>query len=1004
MERNFCYSVIMKGLFQRSLRSFPAVSALVCPLLLMSALPSFSADLPDVTTSISFDSGGALMKGSTVISVHRDGETVIHTGLLQIRSLRLNGSFLEPVIKDGTLKVKTTRGSAIEIEFQCASDKDGPCVINERGMFLTNTWYPSPEGLFTHRLSALVPKDFTALSEAETIVVDERAEGKLFSFFFPHPVNGVNFIAGRYAVRTDIHNGIELYAYFFPEDIGLADTYIEYTKKYLSLYEGMIGKFPFKRFSVVENFLQTGYSMPTYTLLGQDVVRLPFIVKTSLGHEILHQWFGNLVYIDYEKGNWAEGLTTYLSDHLYEEQEGRGWQYRKQIMTDYDSYVSPEEEITLRDFRTRTDFASRAVGYGKGAMVFHMLRGLVGEDLFYRSLRELVETKQFQEASWGDIETAFEKIAGMELGWFFKQWVDGKGSPLFEVMDTTRGPKGLHSLVSFDIIQKGQKYSLDVPVSVKAERGETGQILKVRDTRQSFEISVDGNPERLAIDENYDLFRSLSKDETPPVIAKILSEQEGLLALPVEGKDDLYRGAVEFFKGRGYAAKRLKEIKDEDIKTASVVVLDHENPLLKRLFGKTDAPSNGLSITVRKNPLNTSKVIAIVDTDSRDEVEASLGKITHFGKYSLLLFREGRNSEKKIAESDRGWSIPLKENVTGFQVATALTLNDIIEKVSGKRIVYVGEEHDRYEDHMAELELIRGLFKKNPRIAIGMEMFQRPFQKALDDYIEGSIEEPEFLKSSEYFKRWGFDYNHYKNILRFARDEKIPVIALNIRQEIVSKVSRSGIDSLTEDEKKELPDAMDMTDEAYRERLRAIFERHEGAESKNFDNFYQSQVIWDEIMSQSIDDYLKKNPDRQIVVIAGGGHLAFGSGIPRRTFRRNGLDYALTLNDTSGEPGIADFVLFPKSLDIVHAPKLMALLKEEDTRVKITAFPEKSVSEKAGLRSGDTILSLDGKKITSVDDIQIFLFYKKTGETIKVKVLRRRFIFGEQEREFDVTL
>ena len=87
----------------------------------------------------------------------------------------------------------------------------------------------------------------------------------------------------------------------------LVKNYIEHAKRYLKLYERLINKYPYKRFSIVENFLPTGYSMPTYTLLGQEVVRLPFIPETSLGHEILHQWFGNSVYIDYREGELGGG-------------------------------------------------------------------------------------------------------------------------------------------------------------------------------------------------------------------------------------------------------------------------------------------------------------------------------------------------------------------------------------------------------------------------------------------------------------------------------------------------------------------------------------------------------------------------------------------------------------------------------------------------------------------------------------------------------------------------
>jgi hypothetical protein len=273
-------------------------------------------------------------------------------------------------------------------------------------------------------------------------------------------------------------------------------------------------------------------------------------------------------------------------------------------------------------------------------------------------------------------------------------------------------------------------------------------------------------------------------------------------------------------------------------------------------------------------------------------------------------------------------------------------------------------------------------------MAIGMEMFQRPFQKVLDDYIEGIIDEREFLSLSEYFKRWRFNYNLYKPILRFARSNSIPVVALNMDREIIDKVSKNGIDSLTESERKRIPADMDFSDSEYMERISEVFKYHKDWKEKNFDFFFQSQILWDETMSLSIVDFLKSNPDRQMVVIAGQGHLQFGSGIPKRTFRRNGENYSIILIDASLIDGIADHVVFPKPVEGITSPKLMVFLNIKEENLNISGFPDKSVSEKAGLQAGDIIISMDGNAVSSIEDVKIHLFYKKSGDVVRVKVLR----------------
>jgi len=326
-----------------------------------------------------------------------------------------------------------------------------------------------------------------------------------------------------------------------------------------------------------------------------------------------------------------------------------------------------------------------------------------------------------------------------------------------------------------------------------------------------------------------------------------------------------------------------------------------------------------------------------------------------------------------------------------------------MEHVVSKKIIYVGENHDQFSNHVTELEVIKDLHRRGKTIAIGMEMFQRQFQKMVDDYIGGKIDEREFLKGTQYFKRWGFDYNLYRPILLFARSEKIPVVALNQRQEIVDKVFRSGLNSLSEEQGKFIPSGMDFSDEAYKTRLKKVFQEHKDVGASDFNFFYQAQILWDETMAESIDEFLKANPSYQMVVLAGNGHLAYGSGIPKRTTRRNGYDYAIILNDTDLRKDIADYVLFQGTILGETSPKLMVLLTEKRGKVEVAGFHPGSNSEKAGMRLGDIILSIDHTPIHEIDDVKIDLLSRKRGEKVKVRVLRKGF-FGSQKMDLEVAL
>jgi uncharacterized iron-regulated protein len=954
-------------------------------------------EYPVYTLDVTLDVGASAITGISRIEVKAGREVGISMGTLSVDSLEFNDQPLRMDNGSTAITFIPERDGIAEIRFHgvfknrtYSSVNPGVSgnMIGDDGISLTGIWYPVIDGLAFYKLTASLPAGYEAISEAEEITKRLKKESVEFSFHFSHPLDSINLVASnKYTMLSDTYNDVGIYAYFFREDITLAGTYMEFTKKYLELYEGLLGEYPYKRFSVVENFLPSGYSMPTYTLLGRSVVNLPFIVKTSLGHEILHQWFGNSVYIDYESGNWAEGLTTYLADHLYQAQEQKGWEYRKQILIDYRSYVVTEIEFPLRNFSSRVDRPSRAIGYGKTAMVFHMLKNLKGDDLFIDALQHFFHANRYRAASWNDLRSSFEKIYGEDLAWFFSQWVNGTGMPDFTLygfeLTRTGNTFGLH----FHLEQNGEVFQFRLPATIYFDNDTIQEHFAVTSRDHSFDISLPRKPGKIVFDENYDVARILDRNEFPPVVARLLGDENPLLILPPK-KARIYKTITEKYRADGAVIKKPDDITTEDLKSSTALILGMENPVIERIYGKVRCENAGFCMIVKENPWNSDHVIGIMSSTSKDEVDAAFTKIFHYGKYTKLVFENGRNTVKEIKSSQRGLSVELKQETPVVDISALKGLADVIEAVHDKRIIYVGEVHDVFAHHAVQLDIITGLYESDPRIAIGMEMFQVPFQKSLDRFIQGTMGEREFLKESEYFKRWGFDYHLYKPILDFARTERVPVVALNTKREIIDQVSHNGIDSLSPQEKEEIPSDLDFSDDEYRSRLEEIFAFHENSDEKNFDYFYQSQILWDETMSKSIDTYLAANPGRRMVVLAGQGHLMYGSGIPKRTFRRNGHAYSIILMDADVETGIADYIFYPKHVEGITSPKLMVFLKKAADGLEIAGFPDDSVSEKAGLKVGDILLSVDDVKVGTIDDIKIHLLYKKEGEIINVTVQR----------------
>jgi aminopeptidase N len=976
-----------------------------------SAAPS----APEYNLAVAFDISHAKVIGSSKISVVKEKLIVLRVGSLKIRSVRLNQEVVDFQTGDGRLSLTPKQSGMLEIRYEgvfaradgapTSRDSDIANVIGREGVFLASAWYPQMETLAHFRLQAVLPRGYVAVSEAENIQRVDGSDGVTFTFQFDHPVDHISLVASeRYRITPDRFHGVELSAYFFPEDQMLAAKYLDYAKKYIELYEKLLLPFPFKRFAIVENFLPTGYSMPTYTLLGQEVVRLPFIVETSLGHEILHQWFGNELYIDEERGNWAEGLTTYLADHWYQEQKGEGWKYRKQILIDYANYVSDRNEIPLRQFTQRFDAASRSIGYGKAAMVFHMLRETLGDEAFFGGLKNLLRRKPFQRVSWEDFKNIFQEQTGKHLASFFSQWLDQKGLPELRLSDIAVAPAGTAFVLSFDLAQTGDVYQLDVPVKVVYKSGgeKTARIL-LGEKNQRVRIELENEPAKLIIDENVDLARKLSATEVPPVVASLFGAEK-LVIVPSPRDESNYPDVVDSFRARGAEVKDAVTLGDTSIESATLLILGKDNPLVRRLYGELEMPAAGFNVVVKKNPRNPLKTVGVVSASSAAETQAAFAKISHYGKYSALSFQNGRNVSATVAESARGIQEILQNDPAAIDLSTLKKLSDVVKGLANKKIVYVGEEHDKFSHHQVQLEILQGLYRQNPKIAVGMEMFQRPFQKALDDYIAGTIDERTFLKRSEYFKRWDIDYHLYKPILDFARAQHLPAIALNVRRELVEKVGKGGLDSLSKEEKQEIPAAPDYSDPAYRDRLKEAFAGHQHGESNNFEFFYQAQILWDETMAESIDRFLKQKPDYRIVVLAGAGHIQYGSGIPKRAFKKNKLDYAVVLNDADVEKGIADYIVFPEPSKAVTAPKLMVFIEEQDQTVRIKNFVKDSVSEKAGLKVEDAILSLDGYPVNNIEDVKIALFFKNAGDTLAVKTKRMDSAQVTEELEFNVKL
>ncbi|MEM9162227.1 MAG: ChaN family lipoprotein [Cyanobacteria bacterium P01_F01_bin.4] len=227
-------------------------------------------------------------------------------------------------------------------------------------------------------------------------------------------------------------------------------------------------------------------------------------------------------------------------------------------------------------------------------------------------------------------------------------------------------------------------------------------------------------------------------------------------------------------------------------------------------------------------------------------------------------------------------------------------VGQVLDDLAQADVVYLGESHDQPDDHLMQRLLIDVLYNRHlaaqtvgegvKRFAIALEMFQSPFQPLLDQYVAGEISEADLREQSEYDTRWGFPWEYYAPILRFARAHQIPLLALNAPVEVTNQVARKGLESLSEQQQQWVPSELDLAEPQYEQLLQRFYQEiHVNhSNSSDFERFFLIQTLWDETMAAGIAEFLKLHQGAQVVVLSGQGHIVYDFGIPNRVARQLG--------------------------------------------------------------------------------------------------------------------
>jgi len=342
--------------------------------------------------------------------------------------------------------------------------------------------------------------------------------------------------------------------------------------------------------------------------------------------------------------------------------------------------------------------------------------------------------------------------------------------------------------------------------------------------------------------------------------------------------------------------------------------------------------------------------------------------------------------------------------VLSAETGATVDFERMIRDMMTSRIVHVGETHDSMPMHELQFQVIRALYVRDKHLAVGLEMLPVTVQEALNRWTAGVLTKDEFIREIRWYVNWNFNFGYYEKIFDFAREHRLPIYALNIPREIITKIRMRGWDALSEEEKALIPGTPDVTNQDHRTLIRTVFESSDIPHAMKgpgldtvFEGLYRSQSAWDEVMGANAVRGVESE-GRRVVVCVGSGHLLYNLGLNRRAFERSKMPFktVIAVAIPSGKKSltvsraIGDYVFGLAEEEKPTFPTLGLGFKTVDNLENLVVDPKPTdgVAGRSDFEKGDIILSADGKAYTDINEIRMALAKLKCGDEVKFKILR----------------
>ncbi len=524
----------------------------------------------------------------------------------------------------------------------------GRVFLRESGGFLPpeTGWYPTFDEVetFALRLTATVPEGQRFVATG-TLSAQNETTGDGYSAVYTHPrTDGIVLATGPWQERSVDVDGIRVRT-LFPADLDAAhaEIYLGHSAEYLRLFAQRAGPYPFGSFTIAATPMPIGFAFPGFTLLGERVIPLPFIPRTSLAHELMHNWWGTGVRIDYVRGNWAEGLTTFMADYFLDERRGEDAQTRYRWLLDL-AALPADRVHPLSQFRGGNQGANRIIGYNRGALLFEMLREDIGPEAFDQGTRLILERHLFEKAGWDDLERAFSDAAGRELGVFFDSWIRRSGLPELTLHSVAQRLDGERWILEGTLaqVQEEPPWPLRVPLVVHHETGSERHVVVLSERRTDFRIPLERPARALEADPAHEVLRRLSD---PPTILRTVTLNPDTRLLALQDGLEPFASAL---------LGRSPEQTDTFDDRAPLLVMGSTEDLARWL---DDTGLSEISMpfahrgAARMWTLPTTRTV-LVSADDADALQRLLGVLRHHGHRSYVVQDPaGRTTDTGVWES-----------------------------------------------------------------------------------------------------------------------------------------------------------------------------------------------------------------------------------------------------------------------------------------------------------------------------------------------------------------